>query len=84
MDRHEVWAAGVVEGSDVDADPRMSLSIAATRLPQVGQKPRFASPGKVSYQVGSPPSPVQETLAKPTRHITGVPPSFWQSLHAHV
>jgi len=44
----------------------MSLSIAATRLPQVGQKPRFASPGKVSYQVGSPPSPVRE--AHPPHH----------------
>ncbi|MFJ3620565.1 hypothetical protein ACIPSH_20755 [Streptomyces iakyrus] len=42
----------------------MSLSIAATRLPQVGQKPRFASPLKVSYQVGSL-SPVQVTVSKP-------------------
>src|SRR3954469_14141812 len=41
----------------------MSLSIAARRLPQVGQKPRFASPSNVSYQVGSPPSPVQVTVS---------------------
>lgn len=59
-----------------------SLSIAAWRLPQWGQKPRFASPSRVSYQVGSL-SPVQVTVSKPTHHITGVPPSFWQCWQAH-
>jgi hypothetical protein len=54
----------------------MSLSIAARRLPQVGQKPCFASPSKVSYQAGSPPSPVRVTVSNPTHHITGVPSSF--------
>ncbi|MGW2787433.1 hypothetical protein ACWC3X_40580 [Streptomyces populi] len=51
----------------------MSLSIATARLPQIGQKPRFSSPSKVSYQVGSL-SPVQVTVAKPTHHITGCRP----------
>lgn len=61
----------------------MSLSIAATRLPQIGQKPRFASPSKVSHQVGLL-SPVQVTVAKPTHHVAGVPPSFRQCSQAQV
>lgn len=54
----------------------MSLSIAARWLPQVGQKPRFASPSKVSckvsvsYQVSSPPSPVQVTDPNPAAQAT--------------
>lgn len=48
-----------------------SLSIAARRLPQFGQKPRFASPSKVSYQVGSPPSP------GPGDRFESHPPLHW-------
>lgn len=56
----------------------MSQSTAATRVPQMGQKPRSALPGNVSNQVGSPPSPVHVTRSKATHHFTGAPPSFTQ------
>ncbi|WP_407917393.1 hypothetical protein [Kitasatospora sp. NE20-6] len=50
-------------------------SRAAMWLPHTGQKPRLVLPTWVSYQAGSPRSPVQDKPAsgKPVHHWNGLP-----------